>query len=90
MDLKLEFTWDTERNEPKLLLDGADHDSLPWISPDFRLDEKELPIYYAELLISGQYVTTYEEPFEWEPHVLQHKIFEQIGTNEVKDFMIGV
>ena len=88
-DVKIQFNWDSESNEPILLLDGKDHDSLPWIDPSFRLDEQELPIYYARLVISDVWITEWSEPFEWEPHVLEHRIFEKHGTNQVNNFEIG-
>ena len=38
-ELKMEFRWDDDNEEPELLLDGTHHDLLPFIAPTFVLDE---------------------------------------------------
>ena len=38
-ELKFEFSWDEEEEEPVLKLDGTNHDELPYLSPDFKLNE---------------------------------------------------
>lgn len=42
-DLKMEFKWDEDEEAPLLFLDGTNHDLLPYLAPDFRLEEIELP-----------------------------------------------
>ena len=39
-ELKLEFRWSYDLCEPVLLLDGTIHDELPYLSPDFKLNEQ--------------------------------------------------
>ena len=39
-ELKMEFRWDYEANTPLLLLDGIVYEELPFLAPDFKLDEQ--------------------------------------------------
>ena len=39
-ELKMEFRWDYEANAPVLLLDGIAYEQLPFLAPDFKLDEQ--------------------------------------------------
>ena len=39
-ELKMEFRWDCEANAPVLLLDGIVYEELPFLAPDFKLDEQ--------------------------------------------------
>lgn len=68
-ELKMEFRWDDENDEPILLLDGVRYDELPYLSPDFKLSEQKISQYLTNLCLNGDIlVTSVEEPIEWEPH----------------------
>ena len=84
----MEIKWDQEQEKAILYLDGIEHDQLPWLSPDFRLDDTELPLYQATLQIDDVEITDEYKPFEWEPHVLYHKISEAHGMNPVSKIHI--
>ena len=80
----MEFKWDEALEQAVLFLDGIEHDKLPWLSPDFRLDETELPLYQTTLNLDSIKVTCEYKPFEWEPHVLYHHISEIHGSRPVE------
>ena len=52
-ELKMEFRWDYEKQEPILLLDGTHHDLLPYIASTFTLDEQQVSHYRAILMLNG-------------------------------------
>ena len=52
-DLKMEIKWDEEQEQGVLYLYGKEHDQLPWLSPDFRLDETELPVFQTTLYVGS-------------------------------------
>ena len=87
-DLKMEIKWDEEKEEEVLYLDGKEHDQLPWLSPDFRLDETELPVFQTTLYVGSKSISSEYKPFEWEPHVLQHMITEKLGNNPIDSFNV--
>ena len=60
----MEIKWDEEQEKAVLYLDGTEHDQLPWLSPEFRLDETELPIYQATLVVGHETISSEYEPFE--------------------------
>ena len=80
----MELQWNYETDQPLLKLDGLDHDTLPYLTPDFKLDDQELPLYQADCFVNGYKVTTEYEPFEWEPHVYAHKIKQILGEHDAK------
>ena len=49
----MEIKWDEEKEQEVLYLDGKEHDQLPWLSPDFRLDETELPVFQTTLYVGN-------------------------------------
>ena len=87
-DLKMEFRWNYDTDQPVLFLDGKEHDTLPFLSPDFKLDEQELDLYQADLFMDKKQVTTEYETFEWEPHVFLHKIHKNFGIAAAKKILI--
>ena len=87
-NLKMEFKWDPDQETAALFLDGKFHDDLPWLTPDFKLDEQELDRYQADLFCDGVKATTEYEPFEWEPHVFLHKMLKSCGNVAPKKILM--
>ena len=44
-DLKMEFRWDYIADAPVLLLDGIVYEELPYLAPDFKLNEQQMSQY---------------------------------------------
>lgn len=86
----MEFRWDQDNDEPVLLLDGIVHEELPFISPDFKLDELKLPLYKTNLELNNVKITTTIDDMEWEPHQLSHKIQEKLQGDELTYIRIGL
>ena len=78
----MEFRWDEDNEEPLLLLDGKDHDLLPFIEPTFSLDEQQISQYRATLQINGVEITSRDDADEWQPHELFHEIHESLLDGE--------
>ena len=53
-ELKIEIRWDEDKDEPILLLDGVKYDELPFLSPDFKLDEQQLSELKATIYLNKQ------------------------------------
>ena len=87
-DLKIEFRWDTENDEPVLLLDGINYEDLPFLSPDFKLNEQELSMFKADLKLNDKEVSAASNPVEWEPHQLAHQVFSSLHGEEVYSIML--
>lgn len=85
----MEFKWNEDEEVPLLFLDGTDHDSLPYLSPDFRLEDNELPQYKMSLTLNKTSISKeYHDPTEWESHVFQHKITQELLGAVVDDIKL--
>ncbi len=64
---KLQVSWDVENEVPELKVDGFLYSALPYLDPDFSLENAQLPKYIANLNLNKKVVTKCDEAIEWEP-----------------------
>ena len=71
--MKIELRKGSEQDQEILLLNGVPYDNLPFLSPESKINEQELPKYRAELCLNdNKEITSLKDVVEWEPHMLMH------------------
>lgn len=85
----MEFRWDYDNDEPVLLLDGIIYDDLPFLSPDFKLNEQQVSEYRSTLRLNKNVrLTNHDEPVEWEQHNLAHQVQDKLCGDDLTDIEI--